>query len=95
MAITFEWDEQKNLDNFTKHGIDFETAKEIFEDPLVYRFIERIEDGEERWHAYGIVNGFTILMAVYTTTDDVNNEVIRIISARKASASERRLYANG
>ncbi len=56
-AIRFEWDEAKAAKNLTKHGIDFATATLIFDDPFVYRYVERILDGEQRWHAYGIVFG--------------------------------------
>jgi hypothetical protein len=94
MAATFEWDENKNEGNIKKHGIDFETAKEVFEDPHVLRVLERIVDGEERWQAYGSVDGTVILMVAHTIKDDCDNEVIRIISARKATPAEKRKYVN-
>jgi len=46
-----EWDPAKNKRNKAKHGIDFEAAQLAFDDPFFVSFIERVEDGEERWHA--------------------------------------------
>lgn len=94
LALTFEWDETKNETNIKKHGIRFETAKEVFEDPCVLQVPERIVGGEERWQAYGSIDSTVILMVAYTITDDGENEVIRIISARKATPAEKRKYAN-
>jgi hypothetical protein len=94
MPVTFEWDENKNEANIKKHGISFESAKLVFDDPYVIAFPERIVDGEERWLAFGSLDGIVIPAVAHTIGDDCDNEVIRIISARKASASERRQYAN-
>jgi uncharacterized DUF497 family protein len=95
--IRFEWDAQKNVTNRKKHGIDFETAKLIFDDPLCVTFIERESSGEERWHAIGSLEGIIIIVVVHTYHDDGSDEVIRIISARRATRHERKLYgkANG
>ena len=51
----YEWDERKNKTNQADHGIDFQTGSEVFEDPNVVLFVESIKDGEERWHAIGMV----------------------------------------
>jgi uncharacterized protein len=95
--IRFEWDAQKNSNNRKKHGIDFETAKLIFDDPFCITFIERESGGEERWHAIGSLEGIIIIVVVHTYLDDGSDEVIRIISARRATRHERKLYgkANG
>ena len=45
--VHFEWDERKNRSNLDKHGIDFETAQWIFEDPLCVTFVERTEDDDD------------------------------------------------
>jgi uncharacterized DUF497 family protein len=47
--VRFEWDEAKNGSNQTKHGIDFETAQLVFDDPHCVTFVERMSGGEERW----------------------------------------------
>jgi uncharacterized DUF497 family protein len=91
--LHFEWDERKNRANEKKHGVDFETAQLVFDDPLSVTFVERIIDAEPRWHAIGSVLGVIVLVVVHTYRDEPYGEVIRIISARPASSQERRLYA--
>ena len=94
MAVRFEWDETKNRANIVKHGISFETAKLVFDDPHVVSFPERNVEGEERWQSLGSADGIVILTVAHTVHDSDDDEVVRIISARKASPSERRRYAN-
>ena len=55
--VHFEWDERKNQSNLEKHGIDFDTAQWVFEDPLFVTFVERTEADEERWHGIGSIEG--------------------------------------
>ena len=95
--IRFEWDDSKNEINQKKHGIDFETAKLVFDDPFCVTFVERISGGEERWHAIGYVEDIIVIVVVHTYRHDSSDEVIRIISARRATRRERKLYvqANG
>jgi uncharacterized DUF497 family protein len=94
VAVLFEWDETKNRTNAVKHGISFETAKLAFDDPYLVSFPERNVEGEVRWQSLGSADGIAILMIAHTVRDQDGNDVIRIISARKASPSERRRYAN-
>ncbi len=94
MAVRFEWDEKKNRANIVKHRISFETARLVFDDPHVVSFPERNVEGEERWQSLGSADGIAILTVAHTVLDGDGNEVVRIISARKASPSERRRYAN-
>ena len=94
MAVVFEWDETKNRTNAAKHGISFETAKLAFDDPYLVSFPERNVEGEERWQSLGSADGIVILTIAHTVRDKEADEVIRIISARKASPLERRRYAN-
>jgi uncharacterized DUF497 family protein len=51
-----------------------------------------VESGEERWHTLGMVDGILLLLVTHTVRDDEGEEIIRIISARKATAYERRHY---
>jgi uncharacterized DUF497 family protein len=83
---------KKNRINRRKHGIAFETAARIFEDPNVASYRDRIVDEEERWHAIGSAGGIAIPFVVHTSEEQHGEEEIRIISARKASARERTLY---
>ena len=85
--LIFEWDEEKNRINFRKHGIYFQTAAKVFYD--INHVVLRDEDHsqwEDRYQAIGKVNN--VLMVVHTKRGDC----IRIISARRATREERRLY---
>ena len=92
--MMFEWDENKNRINKAKHGVDFETASHVFDDPLHASRIEGIVDGEERWQTIGAVHGLTLFLVAHLITFD-DTTIIRIISARKADKNERRHYESG
>jgi uncharacterized protein len=92
MNRTFEWNPDKARSNFRKHGIDFETATVAFDDPFAIVELERIENGEERWHIIGMGVGAPLLLVVHAIRDVEEIEIIRIISARRAERSERRRY---
>ncbi|MGA3128109.1 MAG: BrnT family toxin [Candidatus Korobacteraceae bacterium] len=95
--MQFTWDERKNLINQQKHGISFETAVLMFDDIHQISTPERTVDGETRWQTIGMVNGINILLVAHTVSEsgdeEGNEEIIRIISARKATPRERRVYA--
>jgi uncharacterized DUF497 family protein len=86
--VRLDWDEAKNRQNVAKHGVHFETAVLAFEDPYALVRLDRIIDGEERWQTIAMINGLVVLLVAHTLDDDL----IRIISARKATPRERRLY---
>ncbi|AQX31157.1 BrnT family toxin [Bartonella schoenbuchensis] len=93
MKIRFEWDKIKAESNLRKHRISFEVAVRVFADPLAMTRQDRIENGEYRWQTLGLVNGFLLLLVAHTIYDDKDGrEVIRIISARRASLKERKRY---
>ena len=73
--------------------MDFETAQLVFDDPFCVTFVERVTDGEERWHAIGSIESIIILVVVHTYGAEGSDEIIRIISARPATRRERKLYA--
>jgi uncharacterized DUF497 family protein len=54
--LRFEWDDKDDM-NRRKHGIGFGTAELVFDDPNCLTFVERVEDGEERWLAIGVLDG--------------------------------------
>ena len=91
--IRFEWHEAKNRSNKKKHGIDSETAQLVFDDPHCISFVERVSDGEEPWHAIGSIENIIVIVVVHTYREEASDEVIRIISARRATRHERKLYA--
>jgi uncharacterized protein len=90
MALRFEWDAHKNRANQAKHGVGFEEASRVFSDPLLIMREDRVVDGEQRWHALGSVG--SVLLVVHTVREDGLDDVIRVISARKATRAERLLY---
>lgn len=92
----FSWDERKNRLNVKKHGVSFEAASLVFDDPLHISRLERIEDGEQRWQTIGMVGGMVLLLVAHTWEEGLAHEThIRIISARRASTLERRIYEEG
>jgi uncharacterized DUF497 family protein len=93
--MEFRWDREKSRANLRKHGVSFETASLVFDDPNHLSVQDRFEDGEERWQTMGLVNGITILIVAHTINDGEGEEVIRIISARKGTPGERRSYHEG
>jgi uncharacterized protein len=94
--MRFEWDEAKNLSNQRKHGVSFEKASAVFLDLFYVSVQDRIEDGEQRWQAIGMVGDLLILTVAHTVreekADDASVDVFRIISARPATRKERRRY---
>jgi uncharacterized DUF497 family protein len=92
--VRFEWDPRKAEDNLRKHRVDFEAAKSVFEDPLAVSIpdVEHSEN-EERWITLGRARGRDpILVVCHAYRDRGDEEIIRIISARKGTAKERRQY---
>lgn len=91
--MKFEWDENKNKENIKKHGVPFEEAKTIFFNDFIEKpDIDHSED-EDRFIAIGISYYSRELMVSYCYRTKINSEeVIRIISSRKATENERRDY---
>lgn len=86
------WDQNKNRSNQVKHRVDFEVASLVFEDPFHLSILDRIENGEERWQTLGMVGSVVVLLVVHTFAEQGGEEVVRIISARKATQKERERY---
>ncbi|HEX6494240.1 MAG TPA: BrnT family toxin [Acidobacteriaceae bacterium] len=97
MKLRFEWDLAKAASNRRKHGVSLETATRVFVDPYALVEQDRIENGEERWLAIGVVEGSWMLTVAHVVYEHDQIETIRIISARRADRTERRRYeeANG
>ena len=82
------WDERKAAANFIKHGVLFETAVRVFDDPhLIYGPDPHPDD--DRWQTIGMVQQATLFVVHTEVGDDGTG---RIISARRATPSERRTY---
>jgi hypothetical protein len=91
--LHFDWDAAKALSNERKHGVPFTLAATVFRDPRVHSmFDEDHSTMEERWIDLVASNG-ALLVVVHTWAEvDPLNVNIRIISARKASATEQSVY---
>ena len=90
----FEWDENKASYNYRKHGIKFEDAVKVFNDPFRLSRQDRYEHGEYRWQVIGMNQNEQLLLVAHTYYDRNGQEIIRIISARKADKQERKQYGN-
>jgi uncharacterized DUF497 family protein len=90
--VRFEWDEQKNRANRRKHKISFELASEVFVDPFCFTIRDRVIEGEQRFWTVGSVGDVAVLVVVHTVREEGREELIRIISARKATPRERYFY---
>lgn len=89
LPVRFEWDESKREANILKHGIDFVGVEEVFEGETITILDESVDYREERFLTFGLLNGHVLVIA-HTETD----EVIRIISVRKATRNEEISYFN-
>jgi len=91
--IWFEWDPAKAKANEQKHGVSFDLARHAFDDPDALVNHDRIEGGERRWQTLGMVQGVLLLLVAHTVEfEGEEDEVIRIISARRADRKEKRRY---
>jgi uncharacterized DUF497 family protein len=87
--LRFVWDETKNKENLKKHGIDFNTAIFVFNDPNHIKIYDEAHSiDEERWNIIGMINDVVLFVVETEMTDNL----IRIISARKANKNERETY---
>jgi uncharacterized DUF497 family protein len=90
--VWFEWDEAKARTNERKHGVRFDDAMLVLADPFALVDQDRIEGGELRWQTLGLVGGVVLLLVAHTVRGEGEDEIIRIISARKAARKERQRY---
>ena len=93
--MKFKWDEDKNEINKVKHGISFEDAETVFDDEnALFLYDEAHSENEERFIVIGLDINFRELTVCHCYRGD-NDEIIRIISARKATTNEINLYRRG
>ena len=90
--MLFQWDPKKSEANYKKHKITFEEAKEVFADPLSLTIPDSVHStNEDRWVTLGQTKEkHVLLLVIHTYRSKENEEVIRIISARKATKKEKR-----
>jgi uncharacterized protein len=88
----FDWDEKKAEANEKKHGISFREAITLFDELTTITFEDPYTRKELRFIAIGYAVTGQMLMVVFCERE---GDVIRIISARKATATERKMYEEG
>jgi len=89
MDLTFEWDAEKAKGNIRKHQVSFEEAKTVFGDPFLLTFPDPEHSiDEQRYLGIGASSKGRILVVVHTERD----VSIRVISCRKATPKERKVY---
>ncbi len=92
--IVFSWDERKNKLNEKKHGVSFEEAQTIFFDENAIEFYDfEHSQSEDRFLMLGLSGRLRMLLVCYCLREE--NDVIRIISARKATKREQKNYIGG
>ena len=87
--MPFEWDAEKAAENLRRHGIPFEEAETVFDDPLSQTLLDPDHsEGEERYLEIGYSRRRRLLLVSYTERQGR----VRIISARRATRKERQSY---
>jgi uncharacterized DUF497 family protein len=89
-GISFVWNQTKAQENLRKHGVPFKQAAEAFFDPFL-RIVDASLDNEAREAIIGMDERWNLLIVVHIAFED---ESVRLISARKATRNERRVYEN-
>lgn len=95
-GVQWTWSDEKNRTNKRDHGLSFETAQRVFDDPLAVSRRDPHPDGD-RWQTVGLV-ATVVLFVVHTWPEpdpETGEECGRIISARKSTTHERRAYEEG
>ena len=89
--IRFEWDSAKAEENLRKHGVSFEEAQTVFYDDFAIEFYDNTHSQwEDRFLLLGYTSQLRLMMVCHCYRE--SDSVIRIISARKATANEAKLY---
>ena len=92
--VKFEWDPAKGIKNQLKHGVSFKEAQSVFYDEYAIQFYdEEHSEKEDRFLMLGQSNESRVLLICHCERDA--GETIRIISARKATKTERKHYKGG
>jgi len=97
MKQIYEWDKRKSQTNLVKHKVSFEEGETIFDDPLLVTYPDELHsEKEDRLVSIGLSKYKHLLLVVHVEKSETTDFIlIRIISCRKATSSERRLYEEG
>lgn len=94
VKLTYEWDEKKNKANFEKHGVWFEEARTVWADSMASEYYDdsHSTNKEDRFIRIGFSTKQRLLLVVFC---ERSADVIRIVSARKATPKEKENYEEG
>ena len=95
VTMLFIWDPAKVEANIKKHGVSFDVAVTVFYDPLHLSVLDGKERGEKRWVTIGLAADSQTLVVVHLYRELGSNELVRIISARRATRKEKKQYEEG
>jgi uncharacterized protein len=87
-SVDFVWDNAKNESNIQKHGLDFVDAHRMFDAPMLVRWDERQDYGEDRWIGIGLLDD-RVVVVVFS---EPGGDTVRIISLRKALRYEEEQF---
>ncbi|WP_435949662.1 BrnT family toxin [Psychrobacter sp. DM8] len=91
--LVFEWDDDKSQTNLAKHGLLLEDAINAYLDPYALTQTHQVVDGEQRWRTLGRVHNAVLLFIGHLLYDDeLDREVVRLITVREATSQEERVY---
>ncbi len=91
--VRFEWDRKKDIENFRNHGIAFDEAKTVFYDENAIEFYDQDHSlREDRYLMIGLSSKLRILLVSYAVIEEKDEDIIRIISSRKATQNEQKIY---
>ena len=91
--VRFEWNRSKDKANFRNHGVSFDEAKSVFYDENAIEFYDQDHSfREERYLMIGLSSKLRLLLVNYTVREGKDEDIIRIISSRKPTKKEQRVY---
>ena len=93
--MRIEWDPSKAASNIKKHRVSFEIAATVFDDPNALSVEDQGSLHEERWVTMGMAADERTLVVIHTWSNATDKELIRIISARRATKRETKQYEEG
>jgi hypothetical protein len=91
--VRFEWNRKKDISNFRNHGVAFDEAKTVFCDENAIEFYDQDHSlREDRFLMIGLSSKLRILLVSYTVSEGKDEDIIRIISSRKPTNNEQKIY---
>jgi len=91
--VSFEWNRKKDISNFRNHDVAFDEAKTVFYDENAIEFYDQNHSlREERFLMIGLSSKLRILLVSYTVSEGKDEDIIRIISSRKPTKNEQKIY---